>query len=197
MNEENVKLTKIKKSCSVGKKISVFLCIMCIVGCVAALIAGIALITSAETYEPQIVEAIESGKINTSKNSIGSVSLFNVEGVDPSDWESDIPAVRNALDAHPYSTIYGIYCILMSLTIAVAAVMMKLISSVFAIIEKEETPFTDKVIRRVTIVMIVISGFLLMTAGAALGILCGLATWVIYTVMDYGKTLQIQSDETL
>ena len=87
--------------------------------------------------------------------------------------------------------------VIVGLCIAVAAVMMKLLSSVFAMIEKEDTPFTDKVIKRVTVVMIVISGFLFLTAGSALGILSGLATWVIYTVMDYGKTLQIQSDETL
>ncbi|SCW52255.1 hypothetical protein SAMN02910456_01611 [Ruminococcaceae bacterium YRB3002] len=197
MNEENVKLAKIRKSSSIGKKVSIALCIVCTVGCVLAMIAGISLISAADRFEPQFVEAVESGQISSSGNSIGSVKLVNIQGIDPSDWHSDIPAMQKALDEHPYSIIYGIYLIMISLAIAVAAVMMKLLSSVFSMIEKENTPFTDRVIRRVTVVMIVISGFLLMTAGAALGLLSGVATWVIYTVMDYGKTLQIQSDETL
>ena len=29
------------------------------------------------------------------------------------------------------------------------------------------------------------------------GIISGLVTWVVYNVLDYGKTLQIQADETL
>ncbi|MBP5261948.1 MAG: hypothetical protein J6Z43_07475 [Clostridiales bacterium] len=197
MNEENVKLAKIKKSSSVGKKVSIALCIVCIVGCMIALIAGIVLVTSAERFEPQFAEAVESGEFDTSKNAIGKASMFHIEYIDPSDWESDVPAIKNALENYPYSTVYGVYLMIVGLCIAVAAVMMKLLSSVFAMIEKEDTPFTDKVIKRVTVVMIVISGFLFLTAGSALGILSGLATWVIYTVMDYGKTLQIQSDETL
>ena len=30
-----------------------------------------------------------------------------------------------------------------------------------------------------------------------LDVLFALLTWVVYTVLDYGKTLQVQSDETL
>ena len=81
--------------------------------------------------------------------------------------------------------------------IAVCAVLMKLISGTFAIIEKEDNPFTDKVIKRVTVVMIIVSAFLFFTAGASFGILGGLVTLVVYSILDYGKTLQIQSDETL
>ena len=38
---------------------------------------------------------------------------------------------------------------------------------------------------------------LLLTSGIAFGALGALTTWVVCTVMDYGKTLQTQSDETL
>ena len=74
---------------------------------------------------------------------------------------------------------------------------MKLTGSVFGLIETEETPFTDKVIKRITIVLGVLSFLLLATCGSALGIISGLVTWVVYNVLDYGKTLQIQADETL
>ena len=80
---------------------------------------------------------------------------------------------------------------------AIIAVMMKVTGSVFALIRKEDNPFTDNVIKRVLIVMIVLSGILFLTSGVSLGVLCGILTWVVYTILDYGKTLQIQADETL
>jgi len=196
MNEENVKLEKIKKSCRFGKKVATILCIIAIVGCVCSMVAGIALLVNSERFEPEFVKYVDEGKIDTS-NGIGKVSGISIQGINVNDWKSDIPALQKALTERPYTTVYGIYCIIVSLSVAVCSVMIKLLSSVFELIEKEDTPFTDAVIKRVTVVMIVISGFLLLTAGAAFGILGGLVTWVVHTVMDYGKTLQIQSDETL
>ena len=196
MNEENVKLEKIKKSCKFGKKVATILCIIAIVGCVCSMVAGIALLVNSERFEPEFVKYVDEGKIDTS-NGIGKVSGISIQGINVNDWKSDIPALQKALTERPYTTVYGIYCIIVSLSVAVCSVMIKLLSSVFELIEKEDTPFTDAVIKRVTVVMIVISGFLLLTAGAAFGILGGLVTWVVHTVMDYGKTLQIQSDETL
>ena len=196
MNEENIKLAKIKKSCKFGKKVATILCIIAIVGCVCSMVAGIALLVNSERFEPEFVKYVDEGKIDTS-NGIGKVSGISIQGINVNDWKSDIPALQKALTERPYTTVYGIYCIIVSLSVAVCSVMIKLLSSVFELIEKEDTPFTDAVIKRVTVVMIVISGFLLLTAGAAFGILGGLVTWVVHTVMDYGKTLQIQSDETL
>ena len=34
-------------------------------------------------------------------------------------------------------------------------------------------------------------------SGLGAGLICGILTWVVYTIMDYGKTLQDQSNETL
>ena len=128
---------------------------------------------------------------------IGKTLDILIEGIDPDDWESDVPAIQEALTNRPYTTIYGGYCFGIAAVIAVCAVLMKLISGTFAIIEKEDHPFTDKVIKRVTVVMIIVSAFLFFTAGASFGILGGLVTLVVYSILDYGKTLQIQSDETL
>ncbi len=197
MNEENIKINKIKRSCGIGKKVALIMCIICICGCVLSAAAGFALIGNYNNMESTIAQAAEEGRFDSSRISIGTARMINIEGIDPEDWESDIPAVQEALNNRPYTIVYGGYCLGISACIALCAVLMKLISSTFAIIEKEDTPFTDKVIKRVTVVMIVVSGFLFMTAGAAFGVLGALVTWVVYNVLDYGKTLQIQSDETL
>ena len=197
MNEENVKLAKIKKSCKTGKLISTILCIVAIAGCVLSLIGGISILAMGRNFDNAVEQAIEDGTITTGSNNIGAVRAVNIDLGNVSSLHSDIPAIQEAIDDHPYSIMYGSYVLAVSLITVITAVMMKLISSVFALIEKEDTPFNDNVIKRVTIVMIVISGFLLMTSGAALGILSGLVTWAVHTILDYGKTLQIQSDETL
>ena len=197
MNEENVKLAKIKKSCGIGKKVAVILCIIAIVGSVCAAIAGIALLSKPETFEPEFVKAVESGVITAGESRVGSSKMFNIDLGDPTKWHSDVPSIQKAFDDHPYSMVYGLNCLIIALGTAVVAVMMKLVSSVFDLIVREDSPFCDKVIKRVTILLAVTSGLLLMTSGAALGILAALITWAVYTIMDYGKTLQIQSDETL
>ena len=75
--------------------------------------------------------------------------------------------------------------------------MLKLTSSVFALIEKESSPFTDRARKRVTFVLIATAVLLCFTAGAAFGGLCALIAWAVNAILDYGKTLQTESDETL
>lgn len=197
MNVMNDKLLKIKKSSHAGKIVANILCIICIVGCVCCLIGGAAILSGADKLEGQFQEMTEDGRFDPSVNRIASVRMVSFESVDPDKWESDVPAIQNALDDHPYCFIYGMYIFMAAGILAVVAVLMKLVNGTFALIEKEDNPFTDKVIRRVVIVLAVISGLILMTSGAAMGVLGALVTWVVYTVLDYGKTLQIQADETL
>ena len=68
---------------------------------------------------------------------------------------------------------------------------------VFKIIEEEETPFSDKVLKNLLVSLLIIDVIVAMSAGIGFGALAGLITWALYTIMDYGRTLQIQSDETL
>ncbi len=194
--EESVKLEKIKRSCTVGEKVSTVFCILSIVGCVLAIVAGIAVVNMGRKFDDKVLELSESGVVNIG-NKIGSCQVMGISLGDPSNIESDVPAIREALKDHPYSIEVGMYCLLIALSTAVVAVMMKLTGSVFALIRQEDSPFTDKVIKRVAIVMIVLSAFVFLTSGVGMGVLCGILTWVVYTVLDYGRTLQIQADETL
>ena len=51
--------------------------------------------------------------------------------------------------------------------------------------------------KRVTLVLIITSVVLFLTSGTAPGVLCILLTWAVNAILDYGVTLQVQSDETL
>lgn len=192
MNEENIKIAKIKKSCHIGKIVSNIMCIITIVGCVCSAVAGIAIFASRAETEPQLAALVEEGKFDEGKFNSVYIDLGS-----PEEWHSDIPALQNIIDEYPHSFSISTSVLFMAGALVLTAVMTKLISKAFETIEKEETPFNDKVIKKVLIVMIFASVILFMTSGMALGVLGGLTTWVVYSVLDYGKTLQVQSDETL
>ncbi len=202
---ENAKLERIRKSCKVGKTVSTVLCIIAIVGCVLALAAGITVMCMGKSFDQIVERAGGEGEISVTLGSGGFLGRFKLVDIDlddlglndPGKLESDIPAIQKAIDDHPYSMLVSVYLFTAAFSTAVIAVILKLVSSVFGLIMKENTPFTDKVTRRVLIAMIVTSAGLFFTAGAAIGALGGIITWAVYTIMDYGKTLQIQSDETL
>jgi len=197
MNEENAKIAKIKKSCHAGKIVSNIICIFFAVAFAAAIIGSIMTFANGKEFDLIIQSAEERGVIDNADR-IGSARLFDINlGIVPENIESDIPAVREALEDHPRAFMYGSYMLIMGIAFAIVAVLSKLVSSVFALIEKENTPFTDKVKKRVTIVMIITTVILFLTTGTPFGALFILLTWVVSSVLDYGKTLQVQSDETL
>ena len=194
--EENVKIARIKKSCNVGQKVSGILFVICVIASICALVAGIYIFSIGREFDGYVGQAIEQG-IMTEGNSMGTSSVIHIEVFDVNNLHSDIPAWQAAIDDHPYAISSGATFLFLALATAVAAVMTKLLSGVFAMIIKEDSPFTDKVIKRITIVMIAVSVIMFFTTGMAYGVLGGIITWVVYSILDYGKTLQIQSDETL
>jgi hypothetical protein len=197
MNEENIKIAKIKKSCHAGKIAATVLSIIAIVGCVMSIVGAGFVFSMGREFDDQVNTGIEQGILTTDDMDVAASRLVNINVGKADSIHSDIPALQNYIDEAPYAFKYGTVMAMAAVVCAVAAVLMKLTGSVFGLIETEETPFTDKVIKRVTLVLGIMSFLLLATSGAALGIIGGLVTWVVYNVLDYGKTLQIQADETL
>ena len=193
---ENAKLEKIKKSCSVGETVANIFCVIAIVGCVLALVSGCVILHMGRDFDDRIAVLQEAGKVYVT-DTIGGARIMGIDLGDPSHIESDIPAVQEALKDHPYciECTLALFCI--AAMTAILAVMTKLAGSVFKLIRMEDNPFTDKVINRVVIVMAVFSVILFLTSGIGKGVLCSILTWIVYTILDYGRMLQIQSDETL
>ena len=196
MNEENAKIARIKKRCKLGKTLSNIFFVLCVVGCICALVGGVIIYSMGKDFDTSIAQAEEAGYVNTG-SSIGSASGINITIDDVTSFHSDIPALQAAIDDHPYCIYYSMYCVILAIFTAVVAVLVKLISSVFDLIIKEDSPFTDKVIKRITIVLIAVSAVMCLTTSAGFGALGIIVTLVVHAIMDYGKTLQIQSDETL
>ncbi len=194
--EEKGKLQKIKKSCKAGYVVSRVFCILSIVGCVCALVGGIVILSMGKEFDEKVAQEVQNGNVSIEEK-IGGYQVLGVSLGDPSSLRSDVPAIREALQDHPYCIEVSLYCFLAALETAIIAVMMGLAASAFSMIRKEDSPFTEKVIKRVLIVMIALSAIVLLTAGLGQGALSAILTWVVYSILDYGKVLQIQSDETL
>ena len=192
----NEKLEKIKKSSKIGKTVSRIIFVIALMGVVLSIVGAGFVLSQGKDFEQEARNAYDTGYVTTGMGvGVANGVLINIG--DPDELESSIPALQKAMDENPY-TVMILITIMGAATIClILAVVIKLIESVFALIEKEENPFTDAVIKRVLTVMIIISALMLFGTGAGLGILGFIITWVVYTIMDYGRMLQIQSDETL
>lgn len=212
MNEENTKLQKVVKSCKAAKIVSTILFFAAMVGCTISLITGIVMIANHENFDEQMNRAVAEGKVITQpgggfKLNVGPFQVAEIDkpvvsesGHPLSDnLNSDIPALQQFIDKNgdSYSVLYGFYLLFISFMIAVLTVAMSLLRSVFDIILKEGNPFADKVVKRILVSMIFVSVVLAFTAGIGFGVLGGFLSWVIYTILDYGRSLKTLSDETL
>lgn len=230
MNEENIKLAKVKKSCKALRIVTRIVAIACIVGCVLATVSGLAIMLTGQKFDDAMMKAMETGDhvvittegvttaddiANNGKTDVvvtdADLIPTNMEGnnayvkfgdLDPHkimdmEVESSIPALNDYMQTHKFSMVYGTYCTGVGILIGLLAVVMSLLASTFAFIEKADTPFDKKVQKKVLISMIVLSVTLFFTAGTGFAVICGLLTWAVYTILDYGLTLQTQVDETL
>ena len=215
MNEENIKLQRVHKSSKIAAVISKVLFIFCMVACTLALITGIVMIANRNNIDRQIEESAQKAKAEAKLPGekvdikMGPVTVASVTAEDVEDGKlatavagrmtSDVPAVQEFFNENQnsLSLIYGLYCIVMAFMIAILTVALYFIHSAFAIIVKEGNPFADKVLKKILVSFIGISVVLAFSAGLGFGALGGFLTWVVYTIMDYGRTLKIQADETL
>lgn len=202
MNEESKKLKNIRTSCKAAKIVSKIIMIALIVGTVLTILSGIVLIAGRQNMDDKIREAASSGQKITVEMKVGPFvfgRFVDGEFIATEKIDSDIPALKAFFDenADSPSLLMGFYAILIGFVLAVSSVAFFFITSIFDIVVKEGNPFTSKVIKRTLIAMIILTLIVGSNGGLGFGILMGFLTWVIYTILDYGRVLQIQSDETL
>ena len=197
MNEESVKIARIKKSCHAGKTVSSVVLVFTLIILLIGIIGAIKVLSMGKEFDNMFSSGRFAGIISTS-DEIGEASAIKINlGAIPGEIHSDIPSVQAAIDDHPLSVLYGSYLLGAGIIFAMIAVLIFLVRSVFAIIEKEPTPFTSTVKKRITLVLIITCVILFLTSGTVPTLLCILLTWAVNAILDYGMTLQVQSDETL
>lgn len=196
MNEQELKLTKVKKSCKIVKVISLIITIIGTIATVLSLGTSIFFLTSGGKYDDALQTAVNEGHLTFSVSN-GFITVTESDMSLVSNIDSSIPALDKELENASISFAFGLYLLIIFFTCAATIIPCFLFYSVFKLMSKEESPFSDKVVRRILISFIIISVIVLITLGLGFGLLSCFLTWAIYTIMDYGRVLQTQSDETL
>ncbi len=194
MNELNEKLANVKKSARTGRKVSTALLIICIVAFVLTVVAGSVILGMGKRFDDALDKAEEKGE---SVSAVMDAEFLSVSVEDFSKIDTDVPFLQKALDEHPMSTAFGIYILCVSVEVLLLCIVFTVVRDTFALIENEDNPFTTKVIKKVTVVMIVGTICIGLMVGGAAVIYGAILTWLVRTILEYGKVLQTQADETL
>ena len=112
MNEESVKIAKIKKSCHAGKIAANIFLALAIFMLAVGIWGGVKVLVMGKEFDDMVTSGRFAGVVSTN-DEIGSASAVNINlGSIPLDIHSDIPAVQAAIDDHPMSVVYGTYILL-------------------------------------------------------------------------------------
>ena len=185
MNNYNNKLETIKKRCQTSSKIVGILRIFPAIGCISSIIGLIACILNSEAINEKVAAAVAQGDLSLQDFSMGMGSLFRV-----------VVDFNEFYQSGNYVEPFIIACILAAITCVMAYVLLTLLKKIFTELSLEETPFSDSVMKRIKISFIIITLILLGNSAVA-ALIGGLAMWCIYSILDYGKALQTEVDETL
>lgn len=204
MNQENIKLNRIKKSSHVAGIVTRIVFILCVVASMILIVTSIVMIADRTNMNAQIKAGIEGANDVDVTKKVGPVNVhllrFSKDSFDITKYqkiESSIPALEKALSDTPYSLTLGFTLLTAGLNVVLLAIAMFQLYSVFDIIGREDSPFTQRVLKKLLFALIVIDIVIAFTAGLGTAAIAGLVTWALYTIMDYGRLLQTRSDETL
>ena len=194
MQETEMKLENVKKSAKTGEKVATVMLIFCIVAFVITLVSGIVIFSMGSKFDEKVGDKEEFEEKFDDED---GARWFSISVGDITEWHSDIDFIQDQIDDHPLSFGLGTYLIIISGACLVLCVVLTLIKQTFGLLVVEDSPFTDKVRKKVLTTMIVLSVLAAMMLGFGIGAIGALLTWLVYTILDYGKTLQVLSDETL
>ena len=208
MNSKQEKLERIRKSCRIGQVICRIIRIICIVGAVSAIVGavlcgvglgrmeagGTSPLIVGENGQPLTKEefdaaiasdpeaaALAQGGLKDALGSMGSLG----------------GAATLSPDSVSFSGKLVLICIFAAVMSAATAFVFVLFGQVFDALIREESPFTETVMKKLRINFIILTVVMLMMIGVFPALIAGFLFWCIYNIFDYGCVLQTESDETL
>lgn len=187
MREEETKLAKLRKSCTVTSKIINAFRIMVTVGAICCAIAAIGIGIFHERIDSQITkdDFISQKSIY---NSISSeFTLMSRMNFDFDDY----------IEKEEYSAIFASFCACGAVICIITAVLFSLLRRIFKTMADSSSPFNDEALTRLKKVFIGLIVFTVLCGSVGTAIVVGLVCLCTYRLIDYGVTLQNQFDETV
>lgn len=185
MNEQIQKLDVIRSRCKTASKVTKVLQIIAIIGIVGSLVGLIFSFAMKDTINAEIAKQVANGT--------ATVDSFKLEG-------GIIKLAINydeMYNRNDYATPLGINCTIAAVLTTISAYLIGLFKKIFDNLIKEDNPFSDSIMKSLKICFIVLTVILLAFTGIGPGVICGLLCWCIYSILEYGKALQVEVDETL
>lgn len=201
MNEQTKKINRVLKCCKVVKILSKISQIAAIIATALFLILGImAIAVPSDKFDEG-----ENGSINLSikTNNGNQIHLIELTDSELAAFEltSSVPALQehfNEMDNADLLKISLMTQALLGIIVGAAViVIMTFINLSFKTIIEEQTPFSRKVLKKMLATFIVITAVSFFSLGLSTAVMVGFCCFALYTILDYGTILQIESDETL
>ena len=185
MNTQNQRLEVMRKRCKTSSKVVGIIQIIGIIGVVCSLLGVVIGIAMKDTINEQLAQAVASGQVTVENFQLGGGALRFVVNF------------QEAFKEGSYAIPLAVNCTLAAVFSTVAVVVLALFKSIFNELVKEETPFSDKVLGKLKTCFIIIALVLLGFVGVGPGVVGALLMWCVYSILEYGKVLQTEVDETL
>lgn len=186
MSNQNNKLEQVKRSCAITQKVLTVVKVIFIVASIFFIIGTTSCFVARDYLNDKVSDAVESGKMNV------EAANFELGGVLTFYANAD-----ESFAAGKYAEVFAGYCIIGLVITVVLAGIITQFAKIFAIIEKSETPFCEEVLNKLKRVFIVLVVFIGLFSSIGNAFFLGLFLWCVYTILDYGITLQTEVDETL
>lgn len=188
MENQEMKLQKIKKSCKVSATILKVFSIIVLVLAVAFFTGATLMLANAQKVNNYLVSD-ESGDVGESLiETFGDVEM-----------ESSIDALQEFMDdcKYPIVMICASYLYILGIALVVVLIALSILRKVFVVIYESGTPFSVEVLKKLKKVFIFITIFMFLTTGGIMAIITAMILFCIYNIFSYGVSLQELSDETL
>ena len=189
MREQELKLEKVKKSCKTAKKVvGVFKILLMVVSAIcfvsAAVVFGLR-----NTIDTGIAKEVAAR---------GQDAVFTATDIDINlgiaYYQTDF---QDLIDNGQYSEAIITVLVMAGVVVLMFVVVFILIQKIFKIMDEEETPFCESVLKRIKRIFIALAIIIALEIGLGFGIILGLVFWCIYNILDYGYALQKEVDEIL
>ena len=203
MNEYEIKLANVKKSCDVARKVAKVLSVIMVIFAVLMLVCGSGMIICRGLINECM--KIEVENIN------GETIMHMMQVIDSKGTTNEIFSFSHS-DGIIIGTNYlmkhliakgmsaeavGVGCISLGVTLVIFAGIFIIIMKVFKLIQNSDTPFGVDIMKRLKSVFIIITVYTFFSEGLGSAVLTGAVFWSVYCILDYGYVLQKESDETL
>ncbi len=185
MNEQNNKLEVIRNRCRISALVARILRIILEIGMIGSLVGAIACFFQRARIDQFVPAEIAAGTLREETLKLGGPILKVV--ID----------YNKAFQEGNYAGPIIISCLTAAAICAVWVILLTLFRKIFIDLATHETPFSDTVMRRLKMSFIIMAVLLVLFIGLGVGVIGGLLLWCIYSVLDYGKALQTEVDETL